>query len=399
MQAKPRKIIVVCHNYEPANTPVKPDTENRYFTYGFGGALGKNLKKYLAEYDTEVWRLDGYTKGYNEGVVNDVKFKVFPSFHLSKVFDFSLRFKRELAKEIKENDPIIICLHTHYWLTYSILYFFRNAKIVTTHHGDWSPFFRFSKTKGIRKLKARLDMAIERRFFRYIDHIFTIDLNQIPYFKMAYPGIKYSLWSNGVNIENMKIISRDDARKELGWQSDKKYILYTGKLYKYKQADDLIRTWLQIKKERPGTELVVIGNTPGDPWEEFHGMAEEAGAMLLGRVLNVDLYKYYAAADVYVLFALRDDYFGGPGIATLESLACNTPVVSYAMRNYYGDNPEELGEAPDTVEKHKEAILRILDNPGKYRNIRASIEKYYSYSAVYGRMKPVFEELFSRNKK
>jgi len=394
MQNKPRKIIVVSHNYEPVNTPQKPDPENRYFTYGFGGNMGRNLKKYLPGYEVEVWRLDGYTEGYNEGYTADVKFRIFPAIHRKNIFDFSFRFIRELKKEVRLNDPVIVCLHTHYWLTYIVLYFFKNAKIITTHHGDWSPFFRINKTTGLRKIKARLDMFFEKRLFRYIKHVFTIDLNQIPYFKMAYPGIKYTLWSNGVNIDHMKTISREEARKELGWSSDKKYILYIGKLYKYKQADDLIKTWQEIRKTRPDVELVIIGNTPNDPWEEFHKMAEESGAILLGRVLNVDLYKYFSAADVYVLFALRDDYFGGPGIATLESLACNTPVVSYAMRNYFGDNLSEIGEAPDTVEAHKDAILKVIDNPGNYKNMRSSIKKHYSYEAVYARLVPVLEELF-----
>jgi glycosyltransferase involved in cell wall biosynthesis len=241
-------------------------------------------------------------------------------------------------------------------------------------------------------------MFFEKRLFKNIDYVFTTDLNQIPYFRLANPGIKYFLWSTGVNFENMHPASREEARRELGWSVDKKYILYVGKLYKYKQADDLIRTWQEIKRTRPEVELVIIGNTPDDPWEEFHDMAETSGAILLGRVLNKDLYKYFSAADVYVLFALRDDYFGGTGIATLESLACNTPVVSYAMRNYIGDNAAEIAELPDTVEKHKEAILKVLDNPSLYKNMRDSVFRFYSHESIYKRTRPVFEELFASRK-
>lgn len=398
MPEKSKKIIVICHNYEPVNTPTVPDPENRFFTYGFGGNMGKNLKKYLSEYEVEVWRLDGYTDKYYEGNTAGVKFRVFPSIHRKNIFDFSFSFIKEMKKEIKKTDPVLVCLHTHYWLTYIVLFFFKKSKIVTTHHGDWSPFFRVNQTGGLRKFKARIDMFLEKRLFRYIDYILTIDLNQVQYLRMAYPKIRTMIWSSGVNTENMKLMSKEQARKVLGWNQEKKYILYIGKLYKFKQADDLIKTWLEIKKTRPEIELAIIGNTPNDPWEEFHKMAEESGAMLLGRVLNVDLYKYFSAADVYVLFALRDDYFGGTGIATLESLACNTPVVSYAMRNYIGDNIHEIAEVPDTVAKHKDAILKIIENPDNYKNMRESIAKYYSYESVYSRVKPIFEELFSQRK-
>src|SRR5205085_5273961 len=133
------------------------------------------------------------------------------------------------------------------------------------------------------------------------------------------------------------------------------YNLSIGKLYQYKQAEDLTKLWLDNKKIRTEIELVIIGNTPGGPWEDAYSLAVESGAMVLGRVLNKDLNKYYSAADVYVLLALRDDYFGGTGVSTLDSLACNTPVVSFALRNYSGDNVNEMGEVPDILEKHKEA--------------------------------------------
>jgi glycosyltransferase involved in cell wall biosynthesis len=398
MTAKPKKIIVICHNYEPVHTPKKPDPENRFYTYGFGSGMGRNLKKYNPEYEIEVWRLDGYTDKYYEDVVDNVKFRVFPSFHRSNIFDFSFKMIRELKKEVKKTDPVLAILHTHYWVAYHLVYIFRKSKLITTHHGDWSPFFRIHHTKGLRKIKARIDMFAEKRVFKYIDYVFASELKQIPYIRMAYPDMKFFKWSTGVNFEHMRPVPKDEAKKEVGWDVNKKYILYIGKLYKFKQVDDLIRIWQDIKKTRPEIELVVIGNTPDDPWEEYYDMAKNSGAMLLGRILNVELYKYYSAADVYVLIALREDYFGGSGVAALESLACNTPVVSYAMRNYLGDKIDEIAELPDTLEKYKEAILKVIDNPHLYKNMRENVCKYYSYEAVYAGIKPAFEELFDLRK-
>jgi glycosyltransferase involved in cell wall biosynthesis len=391
---KNKKIVVICHNYEPEYTLRKPDPENRFFTYGFGGNIGKNIKFFNPDYEVEVWRLDSKVDKYYEGFVQGVKFRVFKSLSLRNLLDISVRFLRALKKEVKLNDPIIIIIHTHFWLAYEILFLFRHSKIITTHHGDWSPYFRIKITKGIKRLKVKFDIFAENRLLKFADYIFTSEMNQIPYLKLANPDCKYIMWSSGVNFEFMKPLPKKEARNLLGWPRDKKYILYVGKLYKYKQAGDLVKTWQEIKKERPDVELIIIGNNPNDPWEEFHRVAENAGAALLGRVLNKDLYLYYSAADVYVLFALRDDYFGGTGIATLESLACNTPVVSYAMRNYIGNNLNEIAEVPDSVEKYKKAIIKVLDSPGLYKNMRESVFKYYSYEAVYTRVRHVFEELF-----
>ncbi len=394
-----KKIIIICHNYEWEHMPSEPDAENRFYTYGFGSSMGRNLKKFNPDYEVEVWRLDGYVDKYYEGEVQDVKFRIFPSFHRPNLVDFSFKFLRALKKEVKKNDPVLVVAHTHYWLAYIVLAFFKKSRIVTTHHGDWSPFYRVHNTKGLRKLKARMDIFFEKRLHRNIEYVFLSEMNQVPYLRMANPGLKYFLWSTGINFDHMIPIEREAARRELGWDPDKKYILYVGKLYKFKQADDLIRIWQDIKKTRPETELVIIGNKPGDPWEEFYDMAVESGAMVLGRVLNKDLYKYYSASDVYVLMALRDDYFGGTGIATIESLACNTPVVSYALRNYIGENTDEIGEMPDTLEKHKDAILKVINHPEKYKNMRESVKELYSYESLYRRTRVIFDELLGSRPK
>ena len=289
---------------------------------------------------------------------------------------------------------MLFVVHTHIWLTYQVAFFFRKSIIVTTHHGEWSPFFRLTFIKGLRKVKAYLDIFFEKISFKNIDCILTIDKKQIPYLERVNPKIKCYIWSHGIDFETMKPIPKPEARKSLGWDVNKKYIFYVGKLYKYKQVDVLINIWKEIQKECPEVELIIAGNAVNDPWEEYYDMAVESGAQLLGRILNVELHKYYSASDVYVLMALRDDYFGGTGISTLESLACNTPVVSYALRNYIGEHVEDIGEIPETIEDTKKAILKVIDHPEKYKFMRESVEKAYSIEAMVNRAEKIFESLF-----
>lgn len=93
----------------------------------------------------------------------------------------------------------------------------------------------------------------------------------------------------------------------------------------------------------------------------------------------------------YVLLNLRNDYFGGTGIAPLESLACNTPVVTNSLKNYLGNNADEIGEIPESESEYKDAIIRVLENPEKYKNMRESVVKFYSLEAVSERMDKVFQ--------
>ena len=389
------KIVVLCFNYEPSQFPRKPDNENRFYTYGFGGTFGRLFHNYIKGYDIEVWRIDGYCDGeYFEKTIDNVKFKVFRSLNIFKLGYYSRKFLKELKAEYKLNDPVFFTVHTHNWQTYQIANAIKGAKLITTHHGDWSPFFLYESSNGLRKIKAWLGKIAEKRTFRNIRYFLICDLNQVKYIKMANPDMKYEIFSTGLDINRFKVIPRTEARKELGLNDDKKYILYVGKLYKYKQVDRLIKIWLEIKKEKPETELLIVGNESPDKWgEEYHDLAVSSGAKVIGRVLNTELYKYYIAADVYVLMTLREDYFGGTGIAPLESLACNTPVVTNSLTNYLGDNAAEIGETPGTELEYKEGILKILKDSSGYKNMRESVDKFYSWESVAKRMENVFNKI------
>ena len=88
--------------------------------------------------------------------------------------------------------------------------------------------------------------------------------------------MKYAIFSTGLDISKFKSISKEEARKELGLEQDKKYILYVGKLYKYKQVDKLIEIWKEIKKTKPEVELLIVGNESRENWgEEYYDLALE----------------------------------------------------------------------------------------------------------------------------
>ncbi len=364
-----RKIIVLTFNYEPSQFPGKPDTENRFYTYGFGGTFGRLIQNQIRKYEVEVWRLDGFCAGKkHEKNINNIKFKVYRSFNIRKLGFFNWDFIRDLKKEKKFYDPIFFVVHTHNWQTYQIAFFLKGAKILTTHHGDWSPFFLYETYKGLRKFRALLGILAEKLTFKNISYFLICDIEEIKYMKRAFPGLRFELFSTGLDIHRFKIIPKKEAKKILGLNENKKYILYVGKLYKYKQVDKLISIWLEIKKQKPETELIIVGNEPRGNWgEEYYHLAKASGAIIIGRILNTEIYRYYCASDVYVIMTLRDDYFGGTGIAPLESLACNTPVVSNSLKNYLGNNAFEIGEIPKSEIEYKDSIIKVLNNR---KNIR-----------------------------
>lgn len=383
-----KKIIFIHNNYEPEHFLEAPDPENRFFTYGFGSFFARNLKRYYPNYEVEMWRLDSYIDKYYEKCVQEVLFRVFPSKNIFKIGDFSRSLIKALRVEVEKTNPILFVSHIHTWLLYQIAYYFPTSRIIASHHGDWSPFFRIKQRSGFRKIKDFLDLLMEKKVLHNVNCFLVCDKNELPYLKQAAPNSKYVMFNPSVDLDKITPIAKTEARKLVGWDENKKYILYVGKLYEYKQTYELIQIWKEIIKIKPLTELVIIGNSK---YDKFYNLAVKSGAVVMGRVLNNELNKYYSAADVYVLIALRNDYFGCIGRAPLESLACNTPVVSYSLNNFVGDNLNEIGELPSTLEEYKLDILKVLDNPGKYNNMRENILKYYSFEVSAKKIAEIIE--------
>lgn len=393
-----QKIIIVCYNYELSQFPKEPDPENRFYTYGFGGTFGRLFASHLDNYEFEVWRLDGnINKKYYENTIDSITYKVFRAVTIKKLGLISWKFIKELRKESKKSKPILFVVHTHNFQTYQVAFFLKSSMIITTHHGDWSPYYVCKNSGGLRKFRALLGIAAEKLSLKNIDYFLICDYKQVPYIKKSAPGAEWILFSSGLDVSKFKLIDKIEARQQLGLDQNKKYILYVGKLYKYKQIEELLIIWDEIRKERPEIELLLVGNEPKGFWgEEYYDMAESYGAKIIGRVLNNELYKYYCAADVYVLIALRHDNFGGTGIAPLESLACNTPVVSNSMQNYLGNNAADVCEMPETLDDYKNAILKVIDNPGYYKNMRESVDKFYSYDVTAKRADMVFKKVLNK---
>ncbi len=387
------KVIYITWNYEAKNFPNQPDQDDRFYTYGFGSGLSRKFKLYNPEWEVECWRTANNINKYYEKTVQDVKFRIFPSIYIKSFGDFSIKFLRELRNEVNNNNPILVVTHIHHWLLYQIAWFFRTSPIIVTSHGEYSPFFRFKISKGLKKIKAFVEMQIEKMVLRNINKFLLCDNYQKEYITEITNPETIGFSTNGVNFEYIKPMQKNMAREELGWDKNKKYLLYVGLLYNLKMTKEMVDLWKELKSHRSEIELVIIGNNKDD---EFYDYAVKAGALVLGRILNSDLNKYYSAADAFLLLSIRNDWFGGIGIAPLESLACNTPVISRSLRNYIGDNIEELGEIPYTLEEYKHAILKVLDKPEKYKNMRESVLKYYSWEYISKNTETVFREILNK---
>ncbi|MGH2574545.1 MAG: glycosyltransferase family 4 protein, partial [Ignavibacteria bacterium] len=276
---------------------------------------------------------------------------------------------------------------------YQILYF-ANRKLILTahHHGEWSPYFRIKWFKGIRKIYSYLLLFFENLVINRTDFFFIIDKKQLSYLAKNVRNLnhKVSLSNSGCDFEKFNNIDKNDAKQSLGLSLHKKYLFYVGQYYEYKEVDRLCVIYLKLKKVCPDVELMVAGGTSKD---KYYKNLIECGAIDFGRILNTELYKYYSAASAYITMTFREDWFGGIGIAMIESLACGTPVISKCLYNL--PNPDEInlvGRMPENEDEMIENISYVLNHPDEFNKCREVAKKYYDYKILQKQMRDVYEK-------
>ena len=132
----------------------------------------------------------------------------------------------------------------------------------------------------------------------------------------------------GVNMDIFKPVDKMSARQKLGL-SDKKIILYVGRIDPLKGIDQLLKT-MPLLKNQDSPRLIIIGGDENS--REEVGRLQKLCAELdisdrvtfQGLIKQDKLSDYYSAADVCVV----PSYYESFGLVPLESLACGTPVVA-----------------------------------------------------------------------
>lgn len=150
--------------------------------------------------------------------------------------------------------------------------------------------------------------------------------------RLGAPADKGHASTNGVDTERFRPSVAAEARKALGLQIDKRYLLSVSHLVPRKGVDILLCA-LALLRAAGHADLCLIvvgkGGEEGDCEAELRALALQLGiadqVVWAGPVLNADLHLWYSAAD---LFCLASEKEGWPNVI-LEALACATPVVAH----------------------------------------------------------------------
>ena len=237
---------------------------------------------------------------------------------------------KALKKKIQEFKPDIV--HAHYGLSAITAELQSQVPVVTTFHNGETHHWWVNLMTSLMSLRAK--------------HVIYVapHIRDLSYFKAK----NYSIIPCGVPMEEMVITPKEEARRQLGWDPNKKYILFGGAFSNTRKNYELLRQAVElVKSEELRVKSIEV--------VEMKGLSR---AECVLRMCGADL------------FALPSHSEGSPQ-ALKEAMAVNCPCLATDIadvRELFGDvpghfilrNPRKTHERWDADEKSLDEMVELL---------------------------------------
>jgi len=388
------------------------------FGFGYHSKTAQQVWRRTKKYQLECWRPERKLKEAISGEKDGIIYRAFPSFRLTLGLldrfvykgvtkfipqarwglwrEYSVSLMRELKKECHDGEVLIHLLQVPFDLSYLICLHFSDVPIVGTHIGGAPYTFAFSSFVYNFPLSF-----LERKALSNIDILLTSSTQISESFSKLNSHVIISPGTLATDFNKLKPLEKEQVRSTLGIPLNKRVLLHVGRFDSAKGLDVILKTYRKLRS-RYDLELILIGGLRSDP---LYGEAVKSGARVHEWLPQHELIPYYSAADVYLFTRFyhsiaqeRLEEFMGPGIASIESLACGTPVVGTNLKHFLGDEDDlkGIGKIPVTPDDVVKCIVDVLEHPELYQNCREIAHKYYSWEVVTDQLVDIYDQLFEK---
>lgn len=307
----------------------------------------------------------------------------------------------------KENNFTYPLIHTNYWLSSWVgmqLKKIQGSKQVHTYHSLGAVKYNTVKTIP---LIASTRLAVEKEVLETAERIVATSPQEKEHMRSLVSTKGHiDIIPCGTDVQQFGCIDRQAARKQLGFGSEDKIVLYVGRFDPRKGIETLVRAVARSQfRNHPNIRLIigggsVPGQSDGLERERIEEIIAELGMQdittLPGRLSQEILPSYYAAADVCVVPSHYEPF----GLVAIEAMASYTPVVASNVGGLqFTVIPEETGllAPPQDVDAFANAIDRILNNP-QWRdklgqNGRKRVESKFSWDGVATQLADLYTEI------
>ena len=289
-----------------------------------------------------------------------------------------------LLDELKAWKPDLIHLHTEgsvARLAYKIARA-AHAPVVVTTHTDYAKFFfgRLSETVFIRGMAKLYGKLLYRRAAAV-----TVPSEKAAGLAMVRAaGDRVTVIPNGIPLERFRrpvsAAERSALLRQYGFTDHGCTLVTVARISWEKNLMEILRYFSKLLKTLPQAQLLIVGDGPDRRrLEKFvAGNGLSGQVRFTGRIDPGDVYRYYAAGDVFVSAST----FETQGLTYLEALACGLPMVCRddpALRNVLENG--ENGYTYQSEQDFIDGITRITRDARKWREMH---EKALKMSENFG---------------
>ncbi len=193
---------------------------------------------------------------------------------------------------------------------------------------------------------------------------------------LAFDPARLHVMRNGVDLERFSPHDPVEMRQALGLTGSP-LLLTVGNLHEHKGQRLVVDALARLRSQHAGAQLLVVGEGPDLPLlkqqAESLGLAD--AVRFVGVLPNVELARWYSAADVLVLASSRE---GWPNVL-LEAMACGTPVVASdvgGVREMVQESTAGRMVAQRTAAAFADALAGLLAERTDRAAVRAHAEQF-----------------------
>lgn len=237
-----------------------------------------------------------------------------------------------LIKTIKKTNPAIVLSDGFFQWSYATLAmnFFWNVPHIMC----------YERTKHTERNVTKYREYYRKIASKYINAICCNGTLTKEYLiEMGYPKNQLYLGNMAADSEELtrsvSSITGDEINKlKKNYNLNGKIFLYVGQLIERKGIIELIKNWKEFSNNNQEQVLILLGDGENRTiYEKYIAEKKIDNIILLGSVDYSLVYKFYAAADIFIISTLEDNW----SLVVPEAMSCGLPIL---CSKYNGCWPE-----------------------------------------------------------
>jgi glycosyltransferase involved in cell wall biosynthesis len=326
---------------------------------------------------------------------------------------FNLKAAGLLRKLVRSDDGWVVHTHSTCGFFLAMSKRLRSFPVVCHVHGTSRSHHVPIRYKGggviydYKPISVTYNMMRERILWASGDRVLTVSQaikeDIVDYYRLREGQV--DVVYNGVDTSVFARNAAKEMPEEVAGFAGKSVILFVGHFGLRKGLAYLLAAMPMILKEVPDAHLVCIGGVPRwlgneDYWgllrSQIRKLQIDDKVTLLDAVPNAKLPAYYLGAKVLAL----PSYYESFSKVTVEAMSCELPVVATragGLMEVVQDGRTGILVGYGDSAELSDAIVRILKDPRKASEMgrlgRARVEEMFTWEAVAGRVKSVYDSL------